>query len=223
MVNTRNSNRLERAAPSNGQSNQNRAANDANQRPPRRPLPGAQPTMSEIERANPVIEQIPTRAEMHEELRAIRALLRRNEEELNELRAEREASLRRNEHTDGNYSNRSNRVEVSAGRSLVAPSNEHVEGDGVGNGVEPRVRAAPRVHNFKFESFKRCGAKEFDGTHDAVGAMEWLADVEVVFASCYCPDDMKVLCATRMLIRNARNWWRSATVSLTPEVLAAMP
>nr|XP_043619796.1 uncharacterized protein LOC122591601 [Erigeron canadensis] len=53
--------------------------------------------------------------------------------------------------------------------------------------------------------------------------MEWLDDIEVVFASCYCPEDMKVLCASRMLKKNARNWWRATTVSLTPEVLAAMP
>nr|XP_043619650.1 uncharacterized protein LOC122591446 [Erigeron canadensis] len=106
---------------------------------------------------------------------------------------------------------------------MIAPSNVVAEGNGVENGVEPRVVATPRVHNFKYESFKKCGAKEFNGTVDVVGAMEWLADVEVVFASCYCPDDMKVLCATRVLTKNARNWWRSATVSLTPEVLAGMP
>nr|XP_043625632.1 uncharacterized protein LOC122597064 [Erigeron canadensis] len=149
--------------------------------------------------------------------------LTRNEEELAQLRAEKEANLQRNEHTDGNYSNRSNRVEISARRSLVAPSNVVAEGNGVENAVEPRVVAAPRVHNFKYGSFKKCGAKEFDGTLDAVGAMEWLADVEVVFALCYCPDNMKVLCATRVLPKNARNWWRSAMVSLTHEVLAAMP
>nr|XP_043615946.1 uncharacterized protein LOC122587846 [Erigeron canadensis] len=34
---------------------------------------------------------------------------------------------------------------------------------------------------------------------------------------------MKVLCATRVLTKTSRIWWRSATVSLTPEVLAAMP
>nr|XP_043633041.1 uncharacterized protein LOC122604182 [Erigeron canadensis] len=126
-------------------------------------------------------------------------------------------------HTDGNYSNRSNRAEPSVVRSLVSPDNVVADVNGVENVVEPRVMVAPRVHNFKYESFKKCGAKEFDGTLDVVGAMEWLADIEVVFASGYCPDNMKVLCATRVLTKNARNWWRSATVSLTPEVLAAMP
>nr|XP_043625519.1 uncharacterized protein LOC122596941 [Erigeron canadensis] len=221
MVNTRANSQLDGATASDTPANRNGAGNAANQRPPRRPYPGEVPTRSEIERVNPVIEQIPTQAEMYEELRAIRAKLIRTEEELVRVRAEREVDPHREEHTDGNYSNRSNRAEPSIVRSQVAPMNDVV---GVQNeGVVNRVVVAPRATNFKYESFQKCSAKDFDGTQDVVGAMEWLDDIEVVFVSCYCPEDMKVLCASCMLKKNARNWWRSTTVSLTPEVLAAMP
>lgn len=221
MVNTRASSQRDVVNHSESLANQRRAGNVENRRPSQRPNLGEMPTRSEIERANPVIEQIPTQAEMFEELRAMRAQLRRTEEELARVRAEREVDTQRDEHTDGNYSNRSNRVESSMMRNQVNPVNEVAGGQN--DRVVNQVVGAPRAHHFKYESFQKCGAKDFDGTQNAVGAMEWLDDIEVVFASCYCPEDMKVLCASRMLKKNARNWWRATTVSLTPEVLATMP
>ena len=60
MVNTRATSQRDGATASNAPINRNGAGNLGNQPPIRRPIPGEQPTRSEIDRANPVIEQIPT-------------------------------------------------------------------------------------------------------------------------------------------------------------------
>jgi hypothetical protein len=93
MVNTRATNQRDGAIASNAPVNQDRAGNPGNLPPIRRPIPGEPPTRSEIDRANPVIEQIPTQAQMFEEIRAMRAQLLRAEQELAQVRAEREANL----------------------------------------------------------------------------------------------------------------------------------
>nr|XP_043616000.1 uncharacterized protein LOC122587913 [Erigeron canadensis] len=110
-------------------------------------------------------------------------------------------------------------------RSQDAPVNDrvvvHAENVNAGGNVIP-VGYVPRPKEFKFESFKRCGAKDFYGNLDAVGCMEWLEDIEVVFASCNCPEDKKVLSASRMLKEGTRDWWRGTTVSMTPAVRSAL-
>ena len=161
-----------------------------------------------------VVEEVPTNLEIFTQLRQLQVQLRDTQEELRQARAEREVSSHRVERSSGNYSNRSNRAERSVARSQPVPVNDNV--------VAPIV-VPPHATVFRYESFIKCGAKEFDGTPDAVGCMEWLDNIEMVFASCDCPEDKKVLCATRMLKKGARDWWRGTTVSVTSAVLAAMP
>lgn len=125
------------------------------------------------------------------------------------------------EHSGKNYSGRSGRAESSIATSQAAPVINNANVD-----VRPEVAVdrgqAPRVREFKYESFTKFGAKEFDGTPDVVGCMEWIDDIETVFAICDCPEDKKVLCASRMLKKGARDWWKGTTVSLTPVVPDSM-
>jgi len=186
----------------------------------------------------------PTVAELAELLKNVSAELEKTKAELQNVINQRDAFANALENSADEYSDRRNRgpsptcsvtraspsVHSQRRREEERPVDPNKDKEPVANRngdkepvVNPNNGGRYRAKEFKYESFTKCGTKEFDGTLDAVGSMEWLDDIEVVFDSCDCPEDKKVLCATRMLKKSARDWWKGTIVSMTPGVLSAMP
>ena len=174
-----------------------------NQRGSLGPMPP--PPVNPLRVNEEVVEQIPNTAELYNLVRTLQAQLAQTQEQLNNALAENA------ERTDGNFSVPSQNTEPPVDNNVAPNVNAAV--------VPPNVVQTPR---FKFESFQKCGGQKFNGTLNAVGCMEWLDDTEMVFEACDCPEDKKVLCASRMLKEGARDWWKSITVSMTPTTVSAI-
>ena len=179
----------------------------------------------------PVIEAVPTQLEMFTLVRELQDRLRATEEELERVREEREV-----EHSVGNFSQHSRnstrrRNEVnSAGPPIVnapivvpqAPVIPVVAPEI----IPPQVAAVVPVNadrkTFKYPDFMRCGPTKFAGSPNPVTCVQWLSEIEVVLQSCDCPDNKKVLCASRMLEKEAKNWWGVITAPLAQTVVDAI-
>ena len=167
-------------------------------------------------------EDIPDFHQVLEQMQAMQSRLARTEQELLNVRAERDALLDRSERSGDSRNSSSRRSrrnhEISTTRSQTTPTYE--------SGPIPRnnrhVGGGESGCVFKFKTFLDCKPIEFKGSSDPVVSIRWLREMEVVFESCDCPESKKVLFASRMLKGDALDWWDTRREALGVEFVANM-
>jgi len=168
----------------------------------------------------------PTLAEFAELLRVAREELEKTQAELRNVTAQRDAFARVIQDSADTYPHRNRRdVERSPTHSGVGatPSNRpihrrdveapHGNEDGNGGG---------RSAAFEYGNFMKCKPESFKGGHDPVVNLRWLSQMEVVFESCDCSEEKKVLFASRMLKESALDWWNGRKAALGTDYISKM-
>jgi len=75
---------------------------------------------------------------------------------------------------------------------------------------------------FYYNKFMRCKPVPFKGGQELVVNLRWLRQMEMVLESCGCPEDKKVMIASRNLKESALNWWNCKKVALGTEYISRM-
>ena len=68
---------------------------------------------------------------------------------------------------------------------------------------------------FTYRDFSACSPPEFKGEADPMAAMRWISDVEGVFRTSGCPENLRVRYALNLLRGPAKDWWGLHAASLT--------
>nr|XP_043615853.1 uncharacterized protein LOC122587752 [Erigeron canadensis] len=74
----------------------------------------------------------------------------------------------------------------------------------------------------EYNNFMKCKPNIFKGGHSPVANRRWIMHMEVVFESCDCPENKKVLFASRMFEDGALDWWNTRRTILGSAYISSM-
>ena len=75
---------------------------------------------------------------------------------------------------------------------------------------------------FTYRDFSACTPPEFKGELDPTAALRWISDMEGVFHTCSCPENLKVRYALNLLRGPAKDWWKLQAAGMTEVQLGAL-
>ena len=78
------------------------------------------------------------------------------------------------------------------------------------------------THMLSFKDFKGCGAPDFHRVKVPVVARRWIADIESVQLTSFCPKRSKVWYVVGCLRDIARDWWEAVSDTLGAPTIEAM-
>nr|XP_043629853.1 uncharacterized protein LOC122601150 [Erigeron canadensis] len=150
----------------------------------------------------------PTEAEMAKLLRSVTNELTRTRAELTEIRNERDYLLNQPERTLDGWDGDTNRRHTDDGDRIIDRYN--------------RDRRGNRDTVHEYNNFMKCKPKFFKGGHNPVANRRWIMQMEVVFESCDCLENKKVLFASRMFEDSALDWWNTCRIVLGSAYISSM-
>ncbi|KAJ9552642.1 hypothetical protein OSB04_016687 [Centaurea solstitialis] len=75
---------------------------------------------------------------------------------------------------------------------------------------------------FTYRNFSACTPLEFKGELDPTAALRWISDMEGVFHTCGCPENLRVPYALNLLRGPAKDWWKLQAAGMTEVQLGAL-
>ncbi|KAJ9545162.1 hypothetical protein OSB04_024869 [Centaurea solstitialis] len=88
----------------------------------------------------------------------------------------------------------------------------------------PAVGDLPKsTHGCSYKTFVACKPPTYKGERDPVLALRWIEEIEMVFETCKCAAEDKVVFARSMLKADALHWWNVETGGRGTEVVRSMP
>ncbi|KAJ9562370.1 hypothetical protein OSB04_007530 [Centaurea solstitialis] len=87
-------------------------------------------------------------------------------------------------------------------------------GSGGSGGGQPRVTT--------YKDFSACQPPQFNGQKDPVASSRWISEVEGVFLTSSCSEEVKARYASNLLRKAAKDWWNLINRTRTPEQIATM-
>ncbi|KAJ9542555.1 hypothetical protein OSB04_029061 [Centaurea solstitialis] len=93
--------------------------------------------------------------------------------------------------------------------------------------IEERMATATAAgggqqRGFTYRDFSACSPPEFKGELDPTAALRWVSDMEGVFHTCGCPENLKVRYALNLLRGSAKDWWKLQAAEMTEAQLGAL-
>ncbi|KAJ9551909.1 hypothetical protein OSB04_015954 [Centaurea solstitialis] len=79
------------------------------------------------------------------------------------------------------------------------------------------------THGCGYKAFVACKPPVYKGERDPVLALRWIEEIEMVFETCKCAAEDKVVFARSMLKADALHWWNVETGGRGTEVVRSMP
>ncbi|KAJ9537845.1 hypothetical protein OSB04_030578 [Centaurea solstitialis] len=78
------------------------------------------------------------------------------------------------------------------------------------------------THGYSYKAFATCKPPLYKGEHDPVLALRWIEEMEMVFETCRCANEDKVVYARSMLKADALSWWNLETGGKGSEMVRKM-
>ncbi|KAJ9543820.1 hypothetical protein OSB04_023527 [Centaurea solstitialis] len=78
------------------------------------------------------------------------------------------------------------------------------------------------THGCSYKAFAACKPPLYKGERDPVLALRWVEEMEMVFETCRCADEDKVVYARSMLKADALSWWNLETGGKRSEMVRMM-